>query len=321
MNATRAAYPRVDIVIVNWNAGVQMERCIQSIAASERDGFTLGRVVVVDNASTDGSADDLIHAELPLTVIRNPENRGFAAACNQGAAGSDAEYLLFLNPDARVFPDSISLALAAMERPEHARTGILGIQLVDDAGRVSRSCARFPTVGRFAAYSLGLDRRLPQRFPSHFMVDWDHGESREVDHVIGAFFLVRHSLFETLHGFDEGFFVYLEDLDFSFRARRAGFRSFYLAEARAYHKGGGTSEQAKAARLFYSIRSRIQYGYKHFAWWPATMLAAVALFAEPAIRLANGAARRSGSQVLETLKGYGLLWRSLPELVRSRREA
>ncbi len=310
----------VDIIIVNWNAGRQLRDCLQSIIAVGKDVFELKRVVVVDNASRDGSADGLDSLEPPLSVVRNKENRGFGAACNQGAAGSVADYLLFLNPDVRLYENSLIEPLTFMERPENRDIGIAGIQLIDDTGKVSRTCARFPTPKTYLHKMLGLDRLLPTRFPDYFMTDWDHAESREVDHVIGAFFLVRRSVFEALGGFDEHFFVYLEDLDFSLRARGAGWRSFYLAEARAYHKGGGTSEQVKATRLFYSLRSRILYGYKHFSWASATGLMLGTLLLEPLARLALGAARRSGKGIFETIKGYSMLWSAVPALLQASRQ-
>lgn len=302
----------LDIIIVNWNAGQQLRDCVDSIGTVDRDDFELGRVVVVDNASWDGSADELKDMGLPLTVLRNTENRGFAAACNQGAKGSEADYLLFLNPDTRLFSDSLNKPLAFIEQPDNQNIGIVGIQLVDSKGRVSRTCARFPTPIRFFAKMLGLDRLFPHSFPSHVMTEWAHGESCEVDHVIGAFFLVRRSLFEELKGFDQRFFVYLEDLDFSFRARQRGWRIFYLATAQAYHLGGGTSGQAKATRLFYSLRSRILYGYKHFRWWAATGLMLGTLFVEPLARIGFAIAKTSPAQLQETLKGYLLLWQNLP---------
>ena len=101
----------VHVVIVNWNSGTQLRECLASFAATANDDVALARITVVDNASGDGSAGGLETA-LPLTVIRNADNRGFAAACNQGAAGSGAEYLLFLNPDTRLMPGSLSCPCA-----------------------------------------------------------------------------------------------------------------------------------------------------------------------------------------------------------------
>src|SRR4029077_7795402 len=100
--------PSVHVVIVNWNSGAQLRDCLQSFAAVADDNVALERVTVVDNASTDGSADGL-QSSVPLVLIGNADSRVFAAACNQGAAGSGVEYLLFLNPDTRLMPGSLEL--------------------------------------------------------------------------------------------------------------------------------------------------------------------------------------------------------------------
>ena len=301
----------LDIIIVNWNSGGSLSECIESIGAARKDGFELSRVVVVDNASQDGLPDDLEDLRLPLVLLRNKENRGFAVACNQGAQGSKADFLLFLNPDTRLFKNSLTEPLSFMGRAENRDIAILGIQLVDEKGRASRTCARFPAPHHFLAHMLGLYRLYPRLFQDHFMREWDHGESRDVDHVMGAFFLIRRQLFEDLGGFDEQFFVYLEDLDLSFRARKAGWRTYYLITAQVYHKGGGASEQAKAMRLFYSLRSRIFYGYKHFTLGTATALMLATLLLEPWARIGLALSMRSHSRIKETLKAYVYLWESL----------
>jgi N-acetylglucosaminyl-diphospho-decaprenol L-rhamnosyltransferase len=303
--------PTLDVILVNWNAGDQLRRCLATIP-SHPEGFHLNRVVVVDNGSSDGSITALDGLGLPLTILANTENRGFAAACNQGAAGSGATYLLFLNPDTRLEGDSLSTPLAFMEQSAHAEVGVCGIRLVDDDGMAGRSCTRFPTPAHFVSKMLGLDRLSPRRFPTHFMEEWDHSDSRDVDHVMGAFYLIRGGLFQQVGGFDERFFVYLEDLDLSLRVHQAGYRIHYLAEARAFHKGGGSSEQVKARRLFYSLRSRILYGFKHFHWGTAMLLMGGTLLLEPWSRLALAAARRSPSAAMETLGGFAALWRAWP---------
>lgn len=308
----------LSIVIVNWNARKQLYDCLKSVEVAHRDGFKLNRVVVVDNASTDGSADCLDDIDLPLVIIRNAQNRGFAAACNQGAKGSISDYLLFLNPDTRLFENSLIKPLGFMEHPANHKIGIAGIQLVDEDSRVARTCARFPVPGMFFSKMLGLNMLFPRQFPSHVMSEWDHGKTREVDHVMGAFFMIRRHLFETLGGFDERFFVYLEDLDLSYRANNDGWKTVYLADTRVYHKGGGTSEQVKANRMFYSLRSRILYGYKHFGWFSATLLMTATLFLEPLSRLVLAIGRRSARETKETIKGYAMLWRTMPALFRNR---
>jgi N-acetylglucosaminyl-diphospho-decaprenol L-rhamnosyltransferase len=308
--------PSLDIVTVNWNAGPMLRRSLGSIGPALDESFVLRRVVVVDNASTDDSLSGLRALPVPVTVIRNGENRGFGAACNQGAAGSEADYVLFLNPDAYLQADSLVVPLRFMESPGHEDVGIVGIQLRDGAGRIVRSCARVPTAGMFAARALGLDALLPGRVPSVFLTDWDHGDTRELDHVIGAFYMVRRRLFEQLHGFDERFFVYLEDLDFSVRARRGGWRIYYLAESHAEHTGGGTSEAVKASRIAYSLHSRMRYGFKHFSRPVAVALAVLTLCVEPFPRLARAFGRADLTEVRDTCRAFIELWR---RILRDRR--
>jgi N-acetylglucosaminyl-diphospho-decaprenol L-rhamnosyltransferase len=307
----------VDVVVVNWNAGPQLAACLASLRGSDQTGFSLERVVMVDNASHDGSADQLEGGDPPVTLIRNEENRGFAAACNQGARGSRADYLLFLNPDARLHEDSLRRAVEFMQASQHAEIGICGIRLVGDDGHVSRSCAQFPSAAQFIAHACGLTRILPPRAGVDFMMSgWPHDTDRSVDHVIGAFFLVRRTLFEALAGFDERYFVYFEDLDFSLRARRAGYGSYYLASAEAFHKGGGTSEQVRATRLFFANRSRIIYAYTHFGRLAGTGVLLATLLVEPVVRVAVSAAKLSGAQLAETVSGFAQLYRDTPATLR-----
>jgi N-acetylglucosaminyl-diphospho-decaprenol L-rhamnosyltransferase len=300
----------LDIVIVNWNTGNQLQQCLNSIAGTDRDAFELRRVVVVDNASTDGSAR-LTAADLPLTLIQNSSNLGFAAACNLGAFGSSADYLLFLNPDTRLFQNSLSGPAVAMLQSVHQKTGIFGIQLLDDTGDVNRSCARFPTPSLFFHKMTGMNRLFPDRIVSLAMTDWDHLETRTVDQVIGAFFLVRTSLFQALNGFDERFFMYFEELDFSFRAFQKGWRTCYLSDSQAYHKGCGASDRVKDIRLYYALRSQILYGFKHFKRKKAFLLMLGVLLLEPWTRLGNAMLIKSPGQLCDTLKAYAMLWNDI----------
>lgn len=305
----------LDIIIVNWNAGNQLRDCLESITATGRDGFTLSHVVVVDNGSDDGSLDGLDAFSLPLHIIRNRENRGFAAASNQGAAFCDAHYLLFLNPDTRLFKNSLSGPFLFMDNDVNREVGICGVQLVDQKGDIARSCSRFPTLTRFVAQSLGLTKLPLFRSAGVRMVDWDHSSSRSVDQVIGAFFFTRRDVFEALCGFDERFFVYFEEVDFSLRAEQVGWKTVYLADAQAFHLGGGTTHQVKSARLFYSLRSRVQYGFKQFPRRKAWLLLVVTILIEPVSRLFFCLTQRQWSNVLATCAGYTMLWREVAGLV------
>jgi hypothetical protein len=165
----------------------------------------------------------------------------------------------------------------------------------------------------FVCHAVGLDRLFPQL--GHFMTEWGHNETREVDQVIGAFFLVRRSVFEALQGFDEQFFVYYEEVDFSRRAREAGWRSIYLANAQAFHAGGGTSNQVKATRLFYISRSRLLYAFKHFSLIGACLVLLTTLLLEPFSRSVLALARGFWLSFKETWVGYAMLWKWLPQWV------
>ncbi|BCW99708.1 MAG: glycosyl transferase [Armatimonadota bacterium] len=299
--------PSVAIIIVNWNAGRQLRECLDSIASSRRDGWRLEGVVVVDNASGDDSLAGIGEVELPLRVLTNSANRGFAAACNQGAGHCASDYLLFLNPDCVVEPDAIAAVVAFMERKENGAVGVAGARLLDAQGRTWRCCSRRPRPLDFLKKAFGVDALFP-RLRTHLMREWDHEESRPVDHVMGSFYLVRRNLFEQLGGFDERFFVYLEDLDFSVRTAQAGYTVHYLAEPRVFHRGGGTSEQARVDRLFYSLRSRVLYAFKHFGRAGAMAVALTTLTWEPLPRLAQATLRANPAGIQETLQAYVRLW-------------
>lgn len=301
----------LDIILVNRNSGGELLACLTSIAHADKTAFRLRRVSVVDDASTDGSATNCRELSLPLEIIRNLEHTGYGASCNRGAEKSSADYILFLNTDCVVFSDSLDQPILYMESPEQAGTGIVGIHLLDAGGATSRSCARFPTFGRMLSTSLGLDRIFPSLFPGHQMKQWDHLETREVDQVIGAFMLVRRSLFERLGGYDERFFVYMEDLDLSLRMSRLGYRSMYLASAKARHKGGQTARRVQAESLFFVLRSRIQYAFKHFGALRGSVVAACALGMEPLSRLVLAARRRSGADFRALTEAYVRLWGEL----------
>ncbi len=299
---------KVSIIIVNWNAGPQLKTCIDSII--QFGGDLVEKIIVVDNGSVDGS--ELAVEAIPnVNLIRTGENLGFGKACNLGAKTADSDYLLFFNPDAALFEGTLTKVVNFMQEPANQAVGICGVQLIEENDQVSRSCARFPSTCRFLTHAVGLDRIFPHL--NHFMTEWDHLADRQVDQVIGAFFFVRCRLFEQLQGFDERFFVYFEEVDFSYRAHQAGWNTFYLADAQAFHAGGGTSNQVKARRLFYSLRSRLQYAFKHFSVPAALTVLFTTFFLEPLTRSVLALARRALPRFKETWAGYVMLWAWLPK--------
>jgi len=309
----------IDIVIVNWNAGDLLSDAIASIRACH-DGL-VAKLVVVDNGSSDGSMEAAtgVAGAMPMPVCfeRNAENRGFGVACNQGARIGGAPYLLFLNPDARIGPGVLRRLVDFLQAEDHAHYAVVGPQLIDERGDVSRSCARFPSPVSFIAQSLGLARLGLFSSSAMHMHEWTHDRSRDVDHVIGAFYLVRRAVFERLGGFDERFFVYLEDIDLSRRIDRNGGRIRFCADVQAFHAGGGTSRKVKAARLFYALRSRIQYAFKHFDPVGAWSVCAAIVLVEPVVRVLGAIARRGGA--LDTCRAFAMLYRDLPNLVSGKR--
>jgi len=304
---------------VNWNAGALLASCVASIA--EHHCGAVDAVIVIDNASRDDSLERLSRLDmqgLTLRVVRNTRNIGFAAACNEGGRLAGTEYLLFLNPDTRLFAGSISAPLAYLGASENEKVGVVGIQLLDDSGGVARSCARFPSVGMWFAAAVGLNRVGKFRATGMAMTEWPHDSTRTVDHVMGAFFLVRSSVFERLGGFDERYFVYFEDVDFSLRVKRLGYDSVYLASAHAFHKGGGSSRQIMAHRLFYSLRSRLIYGSKHLRPAQRWALLLLTLVIEPITRTGFAMLRGSSADLRTTWKGYGMLYRSVLQVLVAR---
>jgi N-acetylglucosaminyl-diphospho-decaprenol L-rhamnosyltransferase len=294
----------LDIIIVNWNTGHHLRDCLESIIEADKSALIVERLVVVDNASSDDSLENIPLTDPAPIVIQNQENRGFAAACNQGAQNSKSDYLLFLNPDTRLYTNSLVNPVNFMQQPSNDSVGICGVRLVDEVGTPVVSCARFPSLRIFWSGMSGLSRLSPRLFQTQLMSKAECDQSREVDQVIGAFFLVRGKLFELNHGFDERFFVYFEEVDFSLRARRKGYSSYYLADTFLYHRGGGSSERVRAKRLFYSLRSRIQYGFKNFSFPEAVVLLVLTLTVELVARLARAVFSVSRSKLSETINGY-----------------
>jgi N-acetylglucosaminyl-diphospho-decaprenol L-rhamnosyltransferase len=302
----------VHVVIVNWNTGEYLRTCLDSIAQSDLTGVAIARVTVVDNASSDDSAQGLEGISLPLEIIENEDNVGFAAACNQGAAGSVADYLLFLNPDTRLFPNTLATVSRFMDSDRSAGIGICGIEIVDAEGRPEISCARFPDLRVFTGRITGLNAVLPGVFPSYHLSPAELSQSRLVDQVIGAFFFVRRELFARLGGFDPRYFMYFEEVDFALRARRQGVRSYFLKEASAFHAANVSSDQVRGPRLAYSLRSRLLFARRHWPPWKAGVLVTLTFTVEPVARLTKAALGWKWSEISEIADGYRRLLRHPP---------
>ena len=292
--------PSISIVIVNWNASHYLNECINSIIKYD-DSF-VKQIIVVDNGSTDNSIKEIKNGTRCI-LIQAGENLGFGKACNLGAKHAIGKYILFLNPDAALYKKTLSILINFMEQSNNAKIGICGAQLFDESGNLGTSAARFPTLNVLAGKILGFNKFFPRFFPAHLMTAIELGESKNVDQVIGAFFLIRRNVFEQCQGFDERFFMYFEEVDLSLRAKNLGHLSYFLSEAKAFHKGGGSSENVKAARLFFSLRSRILYAKKHYSAVNYVFLIALTAV-EFMLRLAQSVVRRSWSEAENTILAY-----------------
>ncbi len=294
--------PLVDIVIVNWNAGSYLQACVKSIAANKNEN--IGNVVIVDNGSTDNSLSLLPNDKTYINLIREKINHGFGKACNIGASYTDSKYILFLNPDTKINESSINVAIDFMEKESSSDVGICGVQLKDDHG-ITASCSRFPSLLSIFSSSIGLSKLFFKLGAP--MKDFSHKSTIEVDQVMGAFFLIRAKLFNQCDGFDERFFVYYEEVDLSKRIKDLGFKSIFLADCNAYHVGGGVSQQVKAKRLFYSLRSRILYSKKHFNFLSYLAIYFLSLLVEPISRILFSLLRLDFKAISETICAYKLL--------------
>jgi N-acetylglucosaminyl-diphospho-decaprenol L-rhamnosyltransferase len=303
--------PSVRIVIVNWNTGDYLRQCLASIVAARSADITLERVTVVDNASSDSSASGLEEPRLPLAVVRSGSNIGFAAACNRGAIDSTADYLLFLNPDTRLFPDTLRVVTEFMESDAAAGIGICGAQILDSEGRPGISCARFPTLRVMFGKMTGLHRLAPGPFPSHHLSAGETMQSQCVDQVIGAFYFVRRDLFSELSGFDERYFLYFEEVDFALRALQRGARSYFLKSARVFHAANVSSDQVRSARLYHSLRSRLLFAFQHWSRPSAYLLVGLTLSVELGARIGAAAFRGKQPDIRETASVFGQLLREV----------
>ncbi len=297
----------IDIVIVNWNSGDFLRRCVQSVL--DNPFYAQVRaVIVVDNDSRDHSLA-VLPADPKLQIIRNPGNYGFAKACNQGFRACRAPYVLLLNPDACLQAGTLSACQQFMEA--NPDTDILGCRLLDDQGNTTHSCSRLPSPIRIFFDATGLSKIAPRLFhPATIMTDWNHDESRYVPQVMGAFMFMRTSIFEKHGYFDERFFVYFEEVDFSKRVTDAGGKIYYAHNICAVHTGEGTTSSVKAFRLFLSLRSRLQYAKKHFSAPGYALVALSSFLIEPFTRTVHVLLQGRPAGVAEVWKAIRLLIRN-----------
>ena len=255
----------ITIALVNYNTGHLLDRLFSAIAAAQGD-LKL-QMIVIDNASRDDSIE-LLRGKYPdVELIENIINVGFGRANNQALARMRGRYLLLLNTDAFVAPDTLIKTIRFME--QNPRSGILGVKLVGEDGSLQPSCRFFPTPWNVFLVANGLTKL----FPKTRLVDdmaWDHRRTRGCDWVPGCYYLVRKELIDQVGLFDPRFFLYYEEVDHCRRSHKAGWDVTYYGDTQVVHVGGESARTDAAitragrqiARL--QVESELLYFRKHY---------------------------------------------------------
>ncbi len=229
----------LSIVIVNWNSGPMLERCVRSVLPRGPDCET----VVVDNHSEDGSLRFLREVEGRVRLVRNEGNAGFAAACNTGWRSSSGDFVLFLNPDTECRPGSLQSLEDTLVRDQRAWAVAGALTSLSGEVQVGFNVRRFPGLGSVAADMLLLEEIWPRNpwTRRYRMSDWLHDSVCEVDQPAAACLMLRRTALEQLGGFDERFFpAWFEDVDLCMRIRKSGGTILYQPAARFLHHGGSS---------------------------------------------------------------------------------
>ncbi len=248
------------IVVVSWNVRELLRACLAAIGRGR--GELALQVVVVDNASADGSAE-MVAADFPwVELVASAQNAGFPAGNNLGLARARGRHVLLLNPDTEVVGDALSTLVAYLDA--HPDVGVVGPQLLNADGTVQSSRRRFPTPATAFFTASWLQPFAPRRVLDHYYVrDRPDDETSDVDWVVGAAMMVRQSVVQQVGPLDAAYFMYSEELDWCRRIRDAGWRVVYLPAARVVHHVGKSSEQAVAARHINFERAKLRYFRKY----------------------------------------------------------
>lgn len=253
----------ISIIIVNYNSGKLLEKCLDSICTEESE--IEFETFVVDNGSSDDSWKMIKEMFPQVSLIRNADNLGFSRANNQAIRRSLGRYLLLLNPDTILRTKALEKMVHFMD--EYPRAGAAGPKLIDPQGTIQLSCRSFPShrTALFNRYSL-LTKLLPaNRFSREYlMTGWDHSTVQEVDWVSGACLLMRKEALDEIGLLDERFFMYAEDVDWCYRAKRRGWKVYFIPQAEVVHYIGQSSRRAGRKAIVERHRSMYRFYQKHY---------------------------------------------------------
>jgi N-acetylglucosaminyl-diphospho-decaprenol L-rhamnosyltransferase len=275
----------ITAVIVSYNTNSLLRACLTSLVSNAMFGEPGHQIVVVDNCSNDGSRQ-MVHNDFPqVRLVENPVNVGFAAACNQGIERAEGDLVLILNPDTEVLPEAIEAMAAFLSI--NPRTAMVGPQLLNPDGTLQESCFRFPTLPMIFLDFFPFSRRLLSGSVNGRYPKAPGRDPIPVDHPLGACFLARRQALDRVGMFDDGFFMYCEEVDLCLRLRAAGWEVYHLPHARVIHHGGQSARQAPSRMLVELHRSRYRLFAKHYS--PSFAATARAITRLGAISLAMSA--------------------------------
>ncbi len=256
--------PQLSVIIVSWNVSGFLNHCLDSVIRACTD--IQFEIIVVDNASTDGTAE-MIKAKYPsVKLIENAENVGYSKANNQGIMFSRGRYTLFLNPDTILPRDALRLSIDYME--QNRLVGAMSLKLVDADGSFQAACRRsFPTPSTAFYRMTGLSSLFPRskRFGKYNLTFLDEDETMAVDAICGAYMMVRHEILQHTGGFDESFFMYGEDIDLCWRIRKAGYEIIYHPIAEIIHFKGESSKKNRFRSALNFYNSMFIFSKKYFS--------------------------------------------------------
>jgi len=294
--------PDVEIVIVGWNVRDLVRACLRSIYRS--DGLVRFAVHVVDNGSGDGTVE-MLQQEFPqVHVLANDRNVGFAVANNQGLRQCRGRYVLCLNSDTILRPDTLSSMVAFLDA--HRDAGAAGCRLLNADGSFQLSFA----------YPHGLGGDLKQKWiawgtrNSRWFRQWyarRHEQVEEVGVVVGAFLMVRREVIEQIGAFDESFFMYFEDSDWCYRIRQQGWKVFYVPEVEIIHLHGQTSKQRSRQFAVQFRQSQLKFYAQHLPRFSFHVLR-VALVAKALINMGRAWVRGWGARRNVSREEIGQVW-------------
>ncbi|MHB0998364.1 MAG: glycosyltransferase family 2 protein [Armatimonadota bacterium] len=262
----------LSIIIVSWNTRDLLQRCLQSIYSTVPP--TDFEVIVVDNASSDGSPDMVAESFPEVKLVNSKQNLGFSAGNNIGIRMASGRYLLLLNPDAELQPDAARVMIEFADA--HPKTAFVGPMLLNSDGTLQKNGRKFPGLLREV---LGLTR-LYKLIWSYYdrKMGWgreDFDLTAQVDEVSGACILARKSAVDEVGLLDERFFMYYEETDWCCRMRKAGWEIYYLPEAKVMHHWAAGAKQIglEGSRIFH--RSQFMYFRKHHGLAQALVLRSI----------------------------------------------